>query len=140
MQGFNGTQQIIDINASTGAFIAILATGPCRKLTVEESPLTKAGGANTLVGLIQYEIPNDTSATGFSEIFEAIGADTIAAQGNIQPASFELSDDQGFHGPQGSILGNGPSFLLGIGATPAATLCMVRSGGAATSIRVRQIY
>lgn len=138
--GFNGTQQIIDLPASTAAFIAILATGPVRKLEVEESPLTSAGAANTLVGLIEYKIPNDGSAGGFTTVFEAIGANDETSEGQIVPAAFELSDSAGFHGPLGSILGNGSSFLIGVGATPATTLCMIRSGGAATSVRVRQTY
>jgi hypothetical protein len=137
--GFNGTQKIIDLPASTGAFIAILATGPVRKLEVEESPVTSAGAANTLVGLIEYKIPNDGSV-GFTTVFEAIGANDETSEGQIVPAAFELSDSAGFHGPLGSILGNGSSFLIGVGATPATTLCMIRSGGAATSVRVRQTY
>jgi hypothetical protein len=138
--GFNGTQQIIDIPASTGAFLAILATGPVRKIEVEESPITAEGTANTLIGLIEYKIPNDDTTAGFTTVFEAIGSNDITSQGQIIPAAFELSDGAGLHGHEGSILGNGSSFLIGVGATPATTLCLVRSGGAATSVRVRQTY
>lgn len=134
--GFNGTLKVIDIPASAGAFLAILATGPCRRIEVEESPVKADGTANTLIGLIQYQVPND----GFTQTFEAVGGNTVAAEGQVVPAAFDLGDDPGDHGPLGSMLGNGSGFIIGIGATNATTLCKVRSGGAATSVRVRQDY
>ena len=134
--GFNGTRKVIDIPASSGAFLPILATGLCRRVVVEESPITAEGAANTLVGLIDYQIPNDNFAT----TLRAIGANDETSMGQIVPASFELSDSSGYHGPTGSVIGNGPGVLLGIGPTPATTLCNVRSGGAATSVVVTQYY
>jgi len=138
--GFNGTQQILDIPANTGAFLAVLATGPVRRLTIEESPRTAEGAENALVGEIDYQIPNDGSGAGFTTVFQAIGANDETAQGQVTPAAFLLGDRPGDHGPLGSLLGNGPSFLVGIGTTPATTLCKVRSAGAATSVLVRQDY
>jgi hypothetical protein len=139
--GFNGTQQIVDIPASTAAFIAILATGPCRKIRVWESPLTAGGNTNTLIGLLEYQIPNDGTAAGFTTIFEAIGANDITTEGQITVAEINLGDDPGAIGSHGSMLGNGPNTLgQGLPATPATTLLKIRSGGGATSVVVRQDY
>jgi hypothetical protein len=140
--GFNGRKRVININASTGAFLPILATGPTRKCVVEESPLKADGStADTLVGLIQYQIGNDGSANGFTQTFEAVGGNTETAEGQVVTASFTLGDDFGDHGPLGSVIANGPQTLgMGLPPTGATALCNVRSGGAATSVIVTEWY
>lgn len=142
MNGFNGTRQIIDIPGSGGAFLAILATGPVRKVTVQESVTTAAGVANPLQGQLDYLIPNDNTAAGFTQKLSAIGANDETSQGEIVPAEFDLGDDFGDHGPLGSMIGHGPQTLgMGLPPTAATTLCKVRSGTAtATSILVTQYY
>lgn len=135
--GFAGKSRIVDLNASTGAFIPLLATTVCRRLRVEESPLKADGSANTLIGLIQYQIPNDGTANGFTTIFEASGVVAANIGANPGVAAFELGNVVAQRDVYGEILGNGPD-TPGAGAPPipATTLCNLRSGGAATSVRV----
>lgn len=128
--GFNGTRQIIDIPGDGSAFQAILATGPVRYIKVVESLLTAEGVANTLQGF-NYEIPNDNTTPGFSQVL------------NIPPSVvLELGDPMSLHGIHGALLGNGPNVVVGIiGGTPATTLFTARSQTAtATSIEVTQYY
>lgn len=136
--GFNGIQYIQDIPAGAGVPITpILAKGPCRRLTVTESLLTSTGTANAPVGL-NYSIPNDGTTNGFTTVFP-VNPPSYGASDT--PTRILLGDGVGDLGPFGSLLGNGPSVLIGIGATPAITLCKVAgAGGAATSVLVRQDY
>jgi hypothetical protein len=125
--GFNGTQQILDIGA--GATINVLATGPVRRIRIDESNVKADGSANAKQG-IAYLIPNDGTASGFTTLFEPDLGESVV-----------LGDIPGDHGPLGSCLGNGPGFIVGIGATPATILAKVKSATATgTSIVVRQDY
>ena len=133
--GANGTQQILDIAA--GTTLPVLASGPLRFLRIIESAKTSTGAANAPVGL-NYTIPNDGTPNGFTTIFPVnppSGAVTDT------PSKIELGDPMALHGPYGTPLGNGPGMIVGIGPTPATTLCRVASAtGAATSILVEQFY
>lgn len=133
--GYAGNQRIVDINSDAGAFISILAQSPVRRLKIQESPLTAAGAANTLQGSLEYQLPNDDTANGFTETFEAIGS-----TGDQWPVKIELGNPVGQIGPWGEVLGNGPGPLQGIvGGSVATTLIKIRSGTAtATSIMVTE--
>lgn len=137
--GFSGNQRIVDINADSGAFVEILATSPVRRLVIEESPVKADGTANTLQGALQYRLPNDGTADGFTTVFEKLGANNTATQGEISPAKIELGNPVGQRGAFGELLGNGPGQVVGIGATPATRLIDLRSGTAtATSVVIAE--
>ena len=122
--GFNGTRQIIDIFAN-GTMTSILATGPAKFVIVKESQLTSIGAPNTPQGFT-YTTPNDA----FAQLHETIPGDTL-----------ELGDASSRYNRDGSILGNGPGFIIGIGATSATILFKAQSLGATpTSIEVTQYY
>jgi hypothetical protein len=124
--GFNGTRTVVDIHA-TGTLTAVLATGPVVYVEVEESQVTAAGAVNTPQGF-QFKLPNDD----FTQLLEVIPGEVMT-----------FGDRHGSHaGPgSGSILGNGPSYIIGIGATAATTLFEAQSLTAtATSIVVTQYY
>lgn len=124
--GFNGTRQIIDL-AAAGALTDILATGPVKYILVKESQLTSAGAANVPQGF-EYKLPND----GFTQLLETIPNDVL-----------EIGDISARFNRDGSILGNGPSYIQGspTGVTPATVLFKAQSAGAtATSIEVSQFY
>lgn len=122
--GGNFTRNIIDIPAN-GALLAILATGPVRYVKVKESQLTAAGAANEPQGF-EYTLPNDN----FTQLLETIPGDTLG-----------IGDPMSLRGSHGSILGNGPNVILGVGPTPATTLFKAQALTAApTSIEVTQYY
>lgn len=126
---FNGTQQIIDIPGTGGAFLPLLATGPVRRVEITESQTTAAGANNPPQGFA-YEILNDNSPLGNAQPFVVSPYNTAV-----------LGDPQVPGSRWGSTIGNGSSFLIGIGATPATTLCKLRSASATgTSVIVRQYY
>jgi hypothetical protein len=139
--GYAGSQYIVDINANSGAFINIVAESTVRRLIVMESPLTSTGGANTLVGLLQYKVPNDGTTNGFTTAFEAVGANTLTTQGNPLPAEIIIGSDRSQHMPMGEIIGQLAQPIVGMPATQqaaqaATTILQIRSGGAATSVQV----
>lgn len=124
MGGFNGTRKIIDIAGDAGE-TDLMATGPVRYIEIEESPITADGSANTLQGF-QYQLPNDS----FTQWQEATKGETV-----------EIGDPMALRGSHGSILGNGPNVLVGIGPTPATVLAKLRSAtGTGTSVTVTQHY
>jgi hypothetical protein len=140
--GYAGSQYIVDINASTGAFINIVANSTVRRLFVAESPLTSTGAANTLVGLLQYKVPNDGTTNGFTTVFEAVGANTLTTQGNPLPAEIIIGSDRSQHMPMGEIIGQLAQPIVGLpaaqqAAAAATTMMQIRSGTAnGTSVTV----
>ena len=124
--GGNFTRTVIDIGVN-GAPTKVLATGPVVYVEIEESQVTAENAANVPQGFL-YRLPND----GFVQQLEVIPGDTAS-----------IGDRQGKHagGGFGSILGNGSSFLIGVGATAATELFDAQSLTAtATSIVVTQWY
>lgn len=136
--GFGGNKRIVDINASSGVFIPVLAQSTVRRLVIKESPLTSAGVANTLIGLLQYKIPNDLTVNGFNTIFEAAGANVLTTQGNPQTATIDLGNPVSQRGMEGEIIGQVGQPIVGLPATAATTMVMLRSGGAATSVEITE--
>lgn len=136
-KGFNGTQKLIDIAA--GATVSILADGPVRRVTIDESTLSAEGAVIVPTGVLNYLIPNDGTDNGFTVLFSATteGSDV---PGNTQ-LPIQLGDDPGDHGPLGSILGNAAQ-TLGMGMPPlgASVLCKISSPAGATTIQVRQDF
>lgn len=135
MPRFNGTKTIVDIAGSAG-LTPLLATGPVRFVRGVESVLTFAGAANTLQGF-QYQINNGDGTFG-----PWLPVPTPSAEGGDPVDTImEIGDPMSLRGPHGSILGNGPGVLIGIGVTPAQTLANLRSLTAtATSVIVTQDY
>jgi hypothetical protein len=125
--GFSGNRYLLAINGSAGAFVTVLAKSPLRRLEIEESPITTAGSAQTLQGLLDYQLPNDDTTSGFTTIFRAVGANTETTEGQVIPARIELGSPN-TNLTQGELLGNGPNTIAGIGATPATPLINLRSG------------
>jgi len=128
--GFSGNRYLLDINADSGAFVAVLAKSPLRRLVVRESTIKADGSANTLQGLIQYRIPNDDTDAGFTTVFQAAGGNDTTAQGDVNAAEITLGSPNTAFGPWGELLGNGPNVIVGIGETPATHLIDLRSGTA----------
>lgn len=128
--GFNGREYIVDINGSGGAYTPILAPGPTRYVKAIESVLTAAGAANVPQG-ITYLLPNDATTLGFGQALPLTVNNVL-----------EIGDYAGTaRSDQGSLLGNGPGVLIGIGATPATTLFMARSATVTpTSLLIRFDY
>jgi len=124
--GGNFTKTIIDVGAA-GAPTAILATGPVVYFEIEESQETAAGAANVPQGL-NYKLPNDA----FAHKIPLIPGD-VAGIGDRKARTGE-------HGG-GSILGNGTSFIIGLGATAATTIAKIESLTATpTSVILTQYY
>ncbi len=121
MSGYQGGKaRLVAINGSAGAFVQILATIPCRRMTVIEDYSANAGVGQGL----QYQLPGDN----FTQVF------SIAPQ--TEPIDLE---DEGYNGGPGSILGNGPGFITGFGPTTGTPLINVRSASAtATIVRVTE--
>jgi len=138
--GFAGNQRIVDINGDAGAFVSILALSTVSKLIIEESTLTSAGAANTLQGLLQYKIPNDGTTNGFTTEFQAVGGNTIAAEGAVIPAKIVLEGIPARFG-QRQIIGQVGQQIIGASAlTAATTMIQLRSGTATgTSVIVTEL-
>jgi hypothetical protein len=140
--GYAGSQYILNINGSGGAFVPIIAKSTVRRLIVRESTITSAGVANTLQGLLQYKVPNDNTANGFTTIFSEAGANTIAAQGNVVEAEITLGGDRTQHMEMGEIIGQLAQPIVGLpaaqqAAAAATTMMQIRSGTATgTSVTV----
>lgn len=133
--GFAGNKRIVDINGDAGVFVSILAQSTVRRLVVEESTLTSAGGANTLQGILQYQIPNDDTTNGFTTIFQAVGGQTEAAEGTVVPPKIELGSPIAQIMFAGEIIGQvGQPFP---GGTPVAATTMIKlRSGTATGTSV----
>lgn len=139
--GFSGNQRIVDIPANTVTpFTSILAQSSVSKLVVEESPITSTGAANTLQGVLQYQLPNDGTANGFTTIFQKDGANTITTQGEIAVAQIVLEGNPNRFG-QPQIIGQVGQQIIGASAlTAATTMIKLRSGtGTGTSVIVREL-
>lgn len=129
--GFNGKQRIIDVPGSGSAYLAVLASGPVRRLRFLESTKKANGTANTPQGLT-YQLPNDGSANGFTTVFDLPVNDVKELPDGISPS---------MRGEKGEIIGNGPGVLIGVGVTAATTLFNVRSQTATgTSIILEEYY
>ena len=125
-QGFNGTKKVIDVPAN-GTLRDILATGPLTYFEIVESQITAAGAPNVPQG-ITYSLPNDD----FAQLHEAIPGEVV-----------QIGDRAARHGSKGggSMLGNGPNVIVGIGATAATTIAKVQSlTSTPTSVEVTQWY
>lgn len=133
---FNGTQQVIDINGSGGAFVSILATGPLRRFKIYES-LLKADGTTV-------NAPQGLTYTLFdgTQVFELPKADVTVQNQPFPTLSIPDVDDAEFHGWQGNVLGNGPDTPgAGVAPTLATVLAKIRSLSATgTSVIVYQAY
>ena len=142
-QGFQGNSYLLDINADSGVFISVSAKSTVRRLIVEESTITAGGDSNTLQGIIQYEIPNDDTASGFTTIFQAVGANDETSQGEIIPAKFELGSEISQIGGLGEVIGQLGQPILGVvSAEIAAATVMVklRSGtGTGTTVKITEL-
>jgi hypothetical protein len=140
--GYAGNQYIVDIGTDTAAFTAILAKSTVRRLVIEESTLTSTGSANTLQGLIQYKIPNDGTADGFTTLFQAVGANDETSEGQIVPAKIELGNKVGQIAAFGEVIGQLGQPIVGNnppGLTAATTMIQLRSGtGTGTSVMVTE--
>ena len=140
--GYAGSQYIVDINGSGGAFVPIIAKSTVRRLIVRESTITSAGVANTLQGLLQYKVPNDNTPNWFTTIFSEAGANTLTAQGNVVEAEIVLGGDRTQHLEMGEIIGQLAQPIVGMPATQqaaqaATTMIQLRSGTATgTSVTV----
>lgn len=138
MPGFAGVKRIVDINGSAGAFVPILATTTCRRLVIDESQITSAGATNVPQGVIDYKLPNDDSANGFTVVFRA----TQGAEGVIGAATLPivLGNPVGQFGMAGEIIGQLGQPIVGMPAntpTTATVMIQLRSGSAtATSVTV----
>ena len=131
--GFAGNKRIIDINGSGGAFVSILATSTVRRLVVDESQITSAGAANVPQGVIDYKLPNDGTANGFTTVFRATAADEgiIGAEG----LPIVLGNPIGQHEMAGEVIGQLAQPIVGLpaaqqAAAAATTMIQVRSGTA----------
>jgi hypothetical protein len=115
-----GKARLVNLNGSGGAFVQILATIPCRKMTAIEDYSANAGVGQGL----EYQLPGDD----FTQVF------SIAPQ--TEPIVLE---DQSYEGGPGSMLGNGPGFITGFGETTGTPLINLRSATAtATVVRITE--
>ena len=130
--GFAGNSYIVDINGDAGAFVAIVARSTVRRLVIEESSITSGGAANALQGVLDYQIPNDGTANGFTTIFRAQQEPIKLPDGADTPSRMYQGEIIGQLGQP--IVGNNPP-----GLTTATTMVKVRSGSAtATSVKVTE--
>ena len=138
--GYAGQQYLLAINANTGAFVPVSAKGVVRRLVIEESPINADGTQNTLQGLIEYKIPNDTTANGFTTIFEAAGANIETTVDEVEPARIVLGSDIADRNWMGEIIGQPGQQIIGQPAAQAATVMVqLRSGtGTGTTVLVKE--
>ena len=140
--GYAGNQYILDINGSGGAFVSVLAKSTVRRLIIKESQITSAGAANVPQGAIDYQVPNDDTAAGFTTIFRAVQGDNLEAPGAV---SIELGSRVGQRGAYGEIIGQLAQPIVGMPATQqaaqaATTMIKLRSGTATgTSVLVTEL-
>lgn len=140
--GFSGNRYLLAINGSGGAFVSVVAKSTVRRLEIEESSVTVAAAAQTLQGLLQYQLPNDDTAAGFTTIFQAVGGNTEAAEGTVVPAKIALGNPVGQMKEGGEIIGQLGQPIVGSnppGLTTATTMIKLRSGTAtATTVMVTE--
>jgi len=142
VQGFAGNRRIIDINGSGGDFVSILATSTVRRLVVDESQVTSAGVANVPQGVIDYKLPNDGTANGFTTVFRSTEGD----EGIIGSSSLPivLGNPVAQHEFQGETIGQLAQPIVGLPAAQQAaasstTMIQLRSGTATgTSVVVTE--
>jgi len=136
-QGFAGVKRIVDLNANTGAFIAILATTTSRRVIIDESQITAEGAANPPQGVIDYEIPNDGSTLGFTTVFRAVaGNGDIIGCGNLP---IVIGNPMAGHEALGELVGQVGQPIIGVGTQAATTIIKLRSGSAtATSVVITE--
>jgi len=135
--GFSGNQYLLAINGSAGAFVNVQAKSTVRRLVIEESPIKLDGSANALQGLLQYKLPNDNSNAGFTTIFEAVGGNTEAAEGQVIVAKIELGNKPGQIGAWGEVIGQLGQPIVGSnppGLTTATIMAQLRSGTATATV------
>src|SRR5271157_1120169 len=139
-QGFAGVRRIVDIPANTAPFLSILATTTSRRVVIDESQITSTGATNTPQGVIDYQLPNDGSANGFSTTFRITEGD----EGIIGSASLPivLGNPIAGHAEKGEIVGQVGQYIVGMPGgqpLPATTLIKLRSGTATgTSVVVTE--
>lgn len=140
--GYAGNQYLLAVNGDAGAFINVVARSTVRRLVIEESTVKPDGTAQTLQGLLQYKIPNDGTSAGFTTVFQAAGANTIAAEGQVIPAKIELGNKPGQIAAFGEIIGQLGQPIVGNnppGNTAATIMAQLRSGTAtATTVLVTE--
>lgn len=138
--GFSGNRYIVDINGSAGAFVSILAKSTVRRLVIDESQLTAAGAANTPQGVIDYRLPNDDTANGFTTVFRS----SQGAEGIIGAATLPivLGSAVGQVGYTGEVIGQLGQHIIGMPGdviAAATTMIQLRSGSATgTSVLVTE--
>lgn len=126
--GFAGNRYLLDINGSGGAFTPILAKSPVTRLVVDESQITAEGATNVPQGVIDYQIPNDDTASGFGETLRAVAASSDIIGSASLP--IVLGNPIRQHGGGGEIIGQPGQPIVGFGTTAATTMILVRSGTA----------
>lgn len=111
------------INATGGAFIAILATTWCRYVEIIEDDAAAAVG-------LQYQLPNDsfTATYDISAAHEPIKLGEPSYQGSTGPLL----------GHTAIVLQTDTSKIAAGNNSPATTLCNIKSFGAATTIQVKE--
>lgn len=133
---FNGTQTVIDLNGTGGAYTNIVATGPLRRFKIYES-LLKADGTTAVT-------PQGLTYTlfGGTQVFQLPAPSTTNEPSEFPKIEIPDGDDASFHGWQGNVLGNGPDKPgAGVAPTLATVLAAVRSAtSTATSVVVYQAY
>jgi hypothetical protein len=138
--GFAGNSYLLDINANTGAFIAVQAKSTVRQLIIVESQITAEGAANVPQGVLDYQIPNDGTANGFTTVFRAAQGDNSEAP---EAASIELGSRVGQRGSEGEIIGQLGQPIIGQPngqLTTATTMIKLRSGSATgTTVKITEL-
>lgn len=126
-------KRVINI-AGSAAVVPIAATKPCRGYTIKES-LLKADGTtpNTPVGFIAQDLTVPSQPN-----IQFPAPSTTNEPGDFPTFKVGVDEDASFHGPHGLGLGNGPNYVVGVGATLATTLCNITSAGAATAVEVTE--
>ena len=119
--GFAGNTYLLDINADSGAFKNIVARSSVRRLVIEESSITEAGAPNAIQGVLDYKLPNDGTAAGFTTVFRAQQEAIKLPDGADTPSRMYQGEIIGQLGQP--IVGNNPP-----GLTNATVMVQIRSG------------
>jgi hypothetical protein len=133
--------RIIDVPATGGTGVDILATRPVRRYIVRES-IFKADGVTKNAAFQGFNVTDKTPANVPS------GANGPKVQippsaAGVEPPKFVVPEesDASFHENHGIVIANGPSINIGVGVGAAQPLCNVESATAiGTSIEVVEIY
>jgi hypothetical protein len=137
--GFSGNRYLLAINGSGGVFIPVLAKSTVRRLVIKESPITVTGTTQALQGVLDYTLPNDDTAAGFTTIFRAVGGNTETTEGQVITAQIELGSPN-TNLSFGEIIGQVGQQIVGLpSVNPATTMIQLRSGTAtATTVEVTE--